>query len=330
MESFAFHPIGHVKSIFETKNGTPRQSGLSRYARASLTVSKQVFTNPEHSLENLAEFSHVWLVWVFHQDNVEGRKVKAKVAPPRLGGARVGVFSTRSPHRPCNIGLTLARVEQVKGDTLVMSGVDLVDGTPVLDIKPFIPLYDTPGGVEEEAYVEEECDELPTDLTNNEEDELVNSSPVNVPRAAKFSDKFEEEESAPRSSKISKEDCDRVGEPVEVRVPGWVGDPDEVRVPSWVGDPDEDLRVTFTPQAMSDLAELDVTQVCSWLASKEEVRGAVVDLLRADPRSVYRKNSCSDRLYFTTVDKVHVTAWYDPRRGGVMEVLRMVRADSVG
>ena len=141
----SFTPIGHLRSIFKSKNGTVRQSGLSGYARAALTIQRSVFNNPAHALENLAEFSHVWLIWVFHANTAAS--VKAKVAPPRLNGQRVGVFSTRSPHRPCPIGLTLARLEGVEGDTLLLSGVDMIDGTPVLDVKPYIPLYDSPGGV---------------------------------------------------------------------------------------------------------------------------------------------------------------------------------------
>ena len=76
-----------------------------------------MFTNPEHSLQNLSEFSHIWLLWVFHQNQETVKSVKAKVAPPRLGD-RVGVFSTRSPHRPANIGLTLVKLESVRGNDL--------------------------------------------------------------------------------------------------------------------------------------------------------------------------------------------------------------------
>ena len=141
-ETISYQPIGYLRSIFASKNGTPRQSGLSEYARASLTVSKELFSNPCHSLHSLDQFSHVWLLWSFHH-NV-GPAVKAKVAPPRLGGERVGVFSTRSPHRPNSIGLTLARLEAVQDDTLHLTGVDMVEGTPVLDIKPYIPQYDRP------------------------------------------------------------------------------------------------------------------------------------------------------------------------------------------
>jgi tRNA-Thr(GGU) m(6)t(6)A37 methyltransferase TsaA len=155
--AYNFSPIGHLRSIFKTKNGTVRQSGLSRYARATLTIPRSVFNNPAHALENLADYSHVWLVWIFHA-NTSAAAVKAKVSPPRLNGARVGVFSTRSPHRPCPIGLTLARLEGVEGDTLVLSGVDIIDGTPILDIKPYIPLYDSPAGSEGEGVVDSVLD----------------------------------------------------------------------------------------------------------------------------------------------------------------------------
>ena len=102
-------------------------------------------TNVTHALENLSEFSHVWLIFVFHQSCPDGGEfTKAKVAPPRLGGAKVGLFSTRSPHRPNLIGLTLAKLDRVEGTRVHVSGIDLIQGTPILDIKPYIPSYDQP------------------------------------------------------------------------------------------------------------------------------------------------------------------------------------------
>ena len=125
-----------------------------------MTVNRSHFNNPDHSLIGLEGFSHVWLLWVFHADS--GVAIKAKVAPPRLGGTRVGVFSTRSPHRPANIGLTLAKVEEVKGDTVTLSGIDLINGTPVLDIKPYIPAYDTV-----DRSLEDLAEALPALVGNN-------------------------------------------------------------------------------------------------------------------------------------------------------------------
>ncbi|XP_052797079.1 tRNA (adenine(37)-N6)-methyltransferase-like [Mya arenaria] len=139
---FALKPIGYIQTPFQFKNGTPRQPTVCSQARGTITIDKAVFNNPEHSLEGLEQYSHVWIFFIFHKNN--NAHYKAKVAPPRLNGRRVGVFSTRSPYRPNNVGLTLAKIEQVKGSSVVVSGVDILDGTPVVDLKPYIPQYDCP------------------------------------------------------------------------------------------------------------------------------------------------------------------------------------------
>ncbi|XP_073220133.1 uncharacterized protein [Cicer arietinum] len=140
-------PIGTIRSCFSTRNGTPRQPLLVPLARACLVFNTTRV--PPASLEGLAEYSHCWIIYVFHL-NTNLEKVwkdpsksgfKAKV--PRLKGGKVGVFGTRSPHRPCPIGLTVAKVEAVQGNMILLSGVDLVDGTPVLDVKPYIPYCDS-------------------------------------------------------------------------------------------------------------------------------------------------------------------------------------------
>jgi tRNA-Thr(GGU) m(6)t(6)A37 methyltransferase TsaA len=92
---------------------------------------------PEQALEGLEGFSHLWVIFEFHQNKTSG--YHAKVHPPRLGGKQMGVFATRSPHRPNNIGLSLVKIEKIVKDEIWVSGVDLVDGTPVLDIKPYLP-----------------------------------------------------------------------------------------------------------------------------------------------------------------------------------------------
>lgn len=132
-----------IKTNFPEKRGTPRQPAICADSVAKLTLNNEVFTNPEHSLEGLDEFSHMWILYHFHKN--DSTHVRAKVAPPRLNGLRTGVFATRSPHRPCPIGLSLVKIEQVEDRTIYFSGVDMVDGTPVLDIKPYIPQYDSPG-----------------------------------------------------------------------------------------------------------------------------------------------------------------------------------------
>ncbi|XP_066223685.1 tRNA (adenine(37)-N6)-methyltransferase isoform X1 [Saccopteryx leptura] len=135
-------PIGYLESCFSAKNGTPRQPSICSHSRACLRIRKSIFNNPEHSLMGLEQFSHVWILFVFHKNG--HLSYKAKVQPPRLNGAKTGVFSTRSPHRPNAIGLTLAKLEKVEGGAIYLSGIDMIHGTPVLDIKPYIADYDSP------------------------------------------------------------------------------------------------------------------------------------------------------------------------------------------
>ncbi|XP_045081402.1 LOW QUALITY PROTEIN: tRNA (adenine(37)-N6)-methyltransferase [Coregonus clupeaformis] len=135
-------PIGYISSCFSVKNGTPRQPTICGPSRATLQIQQSVFNNPEHSLVGLDNYSHVWVVFLFHKNG--HLSYKAKVKPPRLNGQRVGVYSTRSPHRPNALGLTLAKLDRVTDDTLHLSEIDMIAGTPVLDIKPYISDYDSP------------------------------------------------------------------------------------------------------------------------------------------------------------------------------------------
>ena len=137
--------IARVRSDFPTKFGIPRQSGLVR-ALESTVVFEREFRNPD-ALRGLEGFSHLWLVWVF--DRSLRDRWSPTVRPPRLGGnQRLGVFATRSPFRPNPIGLScveLAGVETTAehGTVLRVRGADLADGTPILDIKPYLPYADS-------------------------------------------------------------------------------------------------------------------------------------------------------------------------------------------
>lgn len=127
-------PIGRLSSCFVRLNGTPRNAGgLCSHARAVLRLS---CPEPAAAADGLAEFSHVWVLFGFHRNKKIAGAAKPKVAPPKLGGRRVGVLSTRAPYRPNPIGLSLARLDRVDDGTLYLSGLDAVDGTPVYDIKP--------------------------------------------------------------------------------------------------------------------------------------------------------------------------------------------------
>ena len=138
------HIIARIHSDFPTKFGIPRQSGLVEQLRATVVFEPE-YRNPD-ALRGLEEFSHLWLIWQFSQEVREGWS--PTVRPPRLGGnARMGVFATRSPFRPNPIGLSCVRLTDIRKDphlgcVLEVAGADLMDGTPILDIKPYLPYAD--------------------------------------------------------------------------------------------------------------------------------------------------------------------------------------------
>lgn len=142
--TYSFNPVAVVKSCFKTKFGIPRQPGIIREAHGAIRLLPPY--NQPNTIRGLEDFSHLWLVFVFHEAIREGWK--ATVRPPRLGGdKRIGVFASRSPFRPAPIGLSAVKLENIviggHGKIeLEVSGLDLVDGTPILDIKPYLPYAD--------------------------------------------------------------------------------------------------------------------------------------------------------------------------------------------
>ena len=149
--------IGHIETPFREKFGVPRQAGLVDY-------EARIVFEPEYrvaeAVRGLEEFEYLWLIWQFHL-NTTDVTWSPTVRPPRLGGnRRVGVFATRSPYRPNPIGLSAVRLLRIeRGPSLIVSGADLVDGTPILDIKPYITYADSHSearcGYAQEAPVDE-------------------------------------------------------------------------------------------------------------------------------------------------------------------------------
>ncbi|KAL6763893.1 TsaA-like domain-containing protein [Haematococcus lacustris] len=207
-------PIGHIQSCFSQRNGTPRQPQLVPAARCRLLLAPDI---PADCLEGLADYSHVWLLFVFHrntdlakslgsqpqtqhpshpskaaarggqgsshtpmQAGVPGGQarggcrpgLKAKVAVPRLNGGRLGVLATRSPHRPCPIGLSVAKVIAVEGRSVLLGGTDLVDGSPVLDLKPYVFCDAVPDACAP-AWVKAEAEDEPLLVAAVEVDSLA-------------------------------------------------------------------------------------------------------------------------------------------------------------
>ncbi|KAL6054406.1 hypothetical protein STEG23_037361 [Scotinomys teguina] len=378
-------PIGYLESCFSAKNGTPRQPSICSHSRACLKIRKSIFNNPEHSLMGLEQFSHVWILFVFHKNG--HLNYKAKVQPPRLNGAKTGVFSTRSPHRPNAIGLTLAKLEKVEGGAVYLSGIDMIHGTPVLDIKPYIADYDSPQNLEpledfnklraasqadgaadscdqhllsgcgkaQHCHSAEEKLEYLEDRTPEENSQKSGDSTdtqhilpedrertVDLVLGSSRGDSvgLAEEQLGQRDLKSflneGKDGSRNVDHALVLqrssaetrRVSCHVRTADSAScsvVPTWVKEaPAASLQVRFTPHAEMDLRKLssgDAGRMSfKYFRSTEEARGAIEDVLSADPRSVYRRQLCQDRLFFFTVDTAHVTCWFGD---GFAEVVRI-------
>ena len=179
--------IGYVSSCFTEKFGTPRQSGLVPSAEARLRLVEPF--NRREMVRGLEHFSHIWIHFLFHQAKADGWKTT--VRPPRLeGNERIGVWATRSPHRPTFIGLSVVQLKGIDFSTgveLVITGVDILDGTPVLDIKPYLPSSDSIEGATEGWAVPE----------------FTHLEVVFVPEAAHFCAEYEAETGVPLQQLIS-------------------------------------------------------------------------------------------------------------------------------
>lgn len=338
-------PIGYINSLFTFKNGTPRQPSICPFARGTLQVDKSIFTNPEHSLEGIEEFSHVWLIFIFHKNNAQ--YVKAKVKPPRLNGKRVGLFSTRSPYRPNAIGLTLAKLESVAGNTLHLSGIDLLDGTPVLDIKPYIPDYDSPTtqtlpkpstiSQEEDEFQESESSvrkikdhELSSQPLSEEID--TDKTPTNTKEGTELfeqsiccEDISEEhnvaDDTACESQKSKAESSSMCLQRAEIKSAKWISEA-----------PISKLSVLITDRAKSQLQKFSKTSKnpdfkLKFLNSGEEALDAIRSILSEDPRSIYRRQKCGDSLYYFTVDVLHVTCWFDHDLAEIVRIQPVLYAE---
>lgn len=138
--------IAHIESKYKEKFGIPRQSNLVKHSIAKIVFETEYRRN--EAVRGLEEFSHIWILWGFHKNKRRRDGWTATVRPPKLGGKlRKGVFATRSPNRPNPIGLSCVEILDISidaqgGPSIYVSGADMLDGTPVYDIKPFIPYTD--------------------------------------------------------------------------------------------------------------------------------------------------------------------------------------------
>ena len=140
--SYSVSPVATIHTPFKEKFAIPRQPGLARAALGQVELLSPY--DQDGAFNGLEQSSHIWLIFLFHKAMPDGNQApRLLVRPPRLGGnQKVGVFATRSTHRPNAIGQSLVKLEAIDGTHLTVSGVDLLDGTPILDIKPYVPYSD--------------------------------------------------------------------------------------------------------------------------------------------------------------------------------------------
>ncbi len=167
-------PIGVIHSPFKEKFAVPRQPGLAKSVEAELELLPPY--NQQEALRGLENFSHIWLIFLFHQNL--GRSWHTSVRPPRLGGnKKVGVFASRSPFRPNPIGLSAVELVEIVYQKprlfLRLRGTDLVDGTPVLDIKPYLPYTDALPSAEADFAAAEPVS-IPVEFSARAETDLLN------------------------------------------------------------------------------------------------------------------------------------------------------------
>ncbi|XP_067839597.1 tRNA (adenine(37)-N6)-methyltransferase [Heptranchias perlo] len=438
-------PIGYIESCFAAKNGTPRQPTICSLSRAQLKISKTIFTNAEHSLMGLDQFSHVWIIFVFHKNGHQS--YKAKVKPPRLNGLKTGVYSTRSPHRPNAIGLTLAKLDRIEGDTVYLSGIDMIQGTPVLDIKPYIPDYDTPRvdppsnrndsqSHQEILVPDEQCQGVTIPITGVVTAESGDNKPPHIKVASEtaggcFTD-LEQHPPKDTTHPFRKRDGDvlsgeehslvQVGETISASIIGetnkerccvhelksekvdqLAGKEDathksiflaveEIRchlvhsdivnqiterdkvtcleseksgtatfrqnkrpkkvdainitlidssnstVATWIKQsPVTSLEVRFTSHAEMDLEQFQAPggtdpgkASLKYFQSIEEAKSAIVAVLSADPRSIYRRKQCQDMLFYFTMDTAHITSWFGDDFAEIVRIKPVKEKASIG
>ncbi|KAK7586113.1 hypothetical protein V9T40_003989 [Parthenolecanium corni] len=305
-ESIPFKPIGIITSSFHEKRGTPRQPGICASIQGKITLFNSIFTNPEHALEGLEDFSHIWILFYFHRN--DSTHIRAKVSPPRLNGLKTGVFSTRSPHRPCSVGLSLVHLDYIDGSSVYFSGVDMLDGTPVLDIKPYIPHYDNPVTLNQQWNTEKH---LGNDIYGSNS-ELIDHS--RIPREAPDG----EEEGSPNDLSSAASSM-QISE--QVRVPRWISEP-----------PAGQLSVVFKERARSELEALRRNQEQGNIRDVDDrvdLECSIVQILQEDPRSVYVRERYANQFYTFLIGKYHVSCKFDDSKR-LVQVYKIALANSLG
>jgi tRNA-Thr(GGU) m(6)t(6)A37 methyltransferase TsaA len=146
-DKFVIEPIAYLRGDFKTPFAIPRQAGIAKDIISTIEFTGK-YRNPD-AIRGIEGFSHLYLIWQFSENVEKNKTFNATVRPPRLGGnKRVGVFASRAPFRPNSLGISIVKLIEIKetrdkGNILIVSGADLMDGTPIFDIKPYLPEFDS-------------------------------------------------------------------------------------------------------------------------------------------------------------------------------------------
>jgi len=220
------------------------------------------------------------------------------------------VFACRSPHRPNPIGLTLAKLIDVSRNKLYVSGIDLIDGTPILDIKPYIPNYDNPISIKA-SLLTREATGKPYKVTTDNNKLLASNS-------------LKGDDSKNLINTAYKGNNEHLADQ-------WITPLDGIRTADWLNDPPVNpLQVQFTEQAQQQLSMFncggDVMQddASKWqiytLPSVDTIRQAIVHILQEDPRSVYRRNKCNSDPYKMSIDNVNITCTFEEQTVKIISI----------
>ncbi|XP_022117770.2 tRNA (adenine(37)-N6)-methyltransferase isoform X1 [Pieris rapae] len=322
-EDISYSPIGYIETTFENKRAVPRQPSVLSNAKGVVVINTDTFNNPEHALSGLEEFSHMWILFHFH--STASTSPPPKISPPRLAGEKRGVFSTRSPHRPCPIGLSLVKIHHIEGNKITFHGVDMINGTPVLDVKPYIPQYDYPI----QTFTSISLDRPPTEGTSDTLD--LNNLQINSVRPSprvenpigvdtnSLDSPFDDEIPSPIQSisgAVSPLSTNQIDQsPVHRGNPDgqerftppqrimYLGD--GIRVPNWITNPpSQTYTVRFTDEALQRLNTLIGDRAVSFKTSIEH-------LLSDDPRSLYVKTKYPDHEYSCVLEDLSISCVFD-------------------
>lgn len=267
---------------------------------------------------------------MFHQNS--NNSIKSKVRPPRLGGKKVGVFASRSPHRPSPIGLTLAHLDGIEGNKLLLSGIDILDGSPILDIKPYIPDYDFVSVHNTHDQDDRKTFGKGTGMPGHHKEHIM--SPT-TPKVTK--DKVStlpEDKLEPRTQSLDKLIMNKLQSTDKQHFQGEINnDLSNVVISNWIRHPvvaplsvsysdkaEEKLGRFYSKDNMTGSEKYDDSYQLELLASTKDVQKAIKDILCEDPRSIYRRNHCPDKPYHFTIDKVNVSCIFKGEHVQVIDI----------